>query len=46
MEGKTGKRSGVLAALIIAAATLLLMFAVTGTAQQNTGTILPLHRES
>src|SRR6266516_2600354 len=46
MEGKTGKRSGVLAALIIAAATLLLMFAVTGTAQQNTGTILGLVKDS
>src|SRR6266566_2811598 len=46
MEGKTGKRSGVLAALIIAAATLLLMFAVTGTAQQNTGTILGVVKDS
>src|SRR5437773_9445554 len=47
MEGKTGKRSGVLAALLItAAATLLLMFAVTGTAQQNTGTILGVVKDS
>src|SRR3989442_5877681 len=46
MEGKTGKRSGVLAALIIAAATLLLMCAVTGTAQQNTGTILGVVKDA
>ena len=46
MEGKTGKRSGVLARLITAAATLLLMFAVTGTAQQNTGTILGVVKDS
>jgi len=46
MESKTVKRSGALTGLIAAAATLLLTVAVTATAQQNTGTILGVVKDS
>ncbi len=46
MEGKTRKRLVVLVALFTAAVTLLLMFAVNGTAQQATGTILGVVKDS
>src|SRR5437667_7612661 len=45
MESKTGKRSGALARLIAAAATLLLI-TVAASAQQNTGTILGVVKDS
>src|SRR5437667_427538 len=46
MESKTVKRSGALTGLIAAAATVLLTVAVTATAQQNTGTILGVVKDS
>src|SRR5919198_767735 len=46
MESNTGRCWGALAGLITAAATLLLMSTVTGTAQQNTGTILGVVKDS
>src|SRR5438034_7266052 len=46
MESKTGKHSSARGALITAATTLLLMFAVTGIAQQNMGTILGVVKDA
>src|SRR6266566_3388022 len=46
MEGKTGRRLSALAAQITAASILLLVFAITGTAQQNTGTILGVVKDA
>ncbi len=46
MESKTRKRSDALAGLIALAATLLLTTALTAAAQQNTGTILGLVKDS
>ena len=45
MESKTGERSGALAGLISAVATLLLV-TVAAAAQQNTGTILGVVKDS
>src|SRR5256712_2779529 len=46
MESKTRKRSDALAGLIALAATLLLTTALTAAAQQNTGTILGIVKDS
>src|SRR5437879_240012 len=46
MERKTRRHSSALAGLITAATILLLMFVITATAQQNTGTILGVVKDS